>query len=63
VDLDGVVLEPEPAGKDRLAGPVVGGEDAADPASRGVVVVGLERQGALAGVHRSREELQLCHGS
>ena len=57
-----VVGQPQPAGEHRLAGPVVGGEDPADPSARGVVVVGLERQRALAGVHRAGEELQFSHG-
>ena len=63
VDLERVVGQPEPAGQDRLAGAVVSREDPADTAACRVVVVGLERQGALAGVHRAGEELQLCHGS
>ena len=61
-DLLGVVGQPEPARDLRLAGPVVAGEDPPHPAARGVVVVGLERQRALAGVHGPGEELQFGHG-
>ena len=62
VDLERVVGQAQAARQGRLPGAVVGGEQPADPAPRGVVVVGLERQGALAGVHGAGEEVQFSHG-
>ena len=61
-DLDRQRLEPEPAGQDRLAGPVELGEDQPAPAALAVVVLHLQRQRRLAAVHRSGEEHELSHG-
>ena len=57
------VLEAEAAGEGRRARSVTAGEDASDPPTRGVVVVRLEREGRLTGVHRPGEELQFGHGA
>jgi hypothetical protein len=53
--------EPEPGGQDGLAGAVVAGEDQTLPPAGGVVVVHLQGEGGLAGVHRPREEDELGH--
>ena len=60
--LDGGVGQAEATGEQRLARPVARGEDATDPAAGGVVVVGLQRQCALARVHGPGEEVQFRHG-
>jgi hypothetical protein len=56
-----VGAEAQAGGDDRDAGPVVRGEEPADPAAGGVVVVGLEGQGRLPRVHRPGAEGQLGH--
>jgi hypothetical protein len=62
VDVDGRVRQAEPAGQHRGARAVVADEDDAGTAAGGVVVIGLQRQGRLAGIHRARPERQCRHG-
>ena len=59
--LDGRDGEPQAGREHRLAGAVVAGEDQPVAAAGGVVVVHLEGEGGLAGVHRPGEEDELGH--
>jgi hypothetical protein len=63
VDLDRVVGQAQATREAAGAGTVAGDEDLPHTAAGGVVVVGLERQRALAGVHGAGEELELSHGA
>ena len=61
IDLDGGHGQAEAAGQQARPGPVAGHQDQPAQAPRGVVVVGLQGERGLAGVHRPGEEHQRGH--